>query len=472
MHAVTQFGLDQGTEAGVTLKNGAFVRAGSLNILADLDADLFTKTTAGGGGGIAAVGAASKVFDDSSAVVSIEDGADLGAAAVTISARANREADGAANSATFALASGSGASLELDALGDAKVMFVDKPGDADARTTVNGSFVQIDSFNRVLKEATLERDGVAPKVGDNTSSGSANLIGVAGIGTDADIGQSDNKSEAVVDLGNTKIVGQGSYDSPSRIILRAITDHSVADSSDITAVSLIGGKGVALTTQEIHAATDIKMDGAHIDNLSGQVFVETRANMRNTADAAIFQSGTLASGILGIDVTSRTNNDTTIDLDNTRIDGKRIEISAGKANNLVSSTVARTAANGSIASIAPSIGVAVQTNSVDRNATVDIDGGSILRSAGNLLVSAEKGLFQNSYDGMVLVLAVPPYGYNVTNEGGNTGAATVNVASNAKLRAGVNYQTYFEVAYGKVAEELTQLLTDLSCSAFRLIGAS
>jgi hypothetical protein len=188
------------------------------------------------------------------------------------------------------------------------------------------------------------------------------------------------------------------------------------------------------------------MDGVYIDNLGGDVKIETRANMRNTADGAVFQSGLLSAN-LGLDVKAITNTANRIDIDNSTIEGLRVEVSAGKANNTVSSTVSRTAANGSLVSAFISLGVALQTNTTNRVASVDIDGTSKINSAGNVVVSAERGLFQQSNDGLVLVLAIPPYGYNVTNQGSHGGSANVVIDPGARLRAGVNYQTVYEVAY-------------------------
>ncbi len=440
---------DANADSLVVFKNNVEIISRQLNVLADLDNDMFVDTTAGGGGGFVAIGAVSHVRDNTTSEITVGSNTKITADGVNMAARAERELDGNADANSFAAASGAGASLKLTALGDARITFATGTGEND-RTKIIGESVEIVTYNKVYKEAVVSTNGQPAKLSSNVSSGSGNLLGLTVIGTDARIGiVSDSltdRSRSAVDLGDIWIKGEGTFKNPSRVVVRALTDHSVADAVEVFALSGLGGLAVSTTDQTIDAETDVSMDGAFIDNLGGDVKVETRANIRNTADGAVFQSG-LVSANLGIDVKAITNSATTIDLDNTDIEGLRVELSAGKANNTVNSMVQRTAANGSLVSLGISLGVAVQTNTTNRVAAVDIDGATRINSAGNLVISAERGLFQTSDDGLVLVLAVPPYGYNVANQGSHGGSANVNIDAAARLRAGVNYQTIYEVAY-------------------------
>ena len=436
---------DANADSLVVFKNNVEIISRQLNVLADLDNDMFVDTTAGGGGGFVAIGAVSHVRDNTTSEITVASNTKITADGVNMSARAERELDGNADANSFAAASGAGASLKLFALGDARITFASGTGENN-RTKITGESIQIDTYNKVYKEAVVSTNGQPARLTSNVSSGSGNLLGLTIIGTDAEVGNASDRSRSAVDLGDIWIKGEGTFTNPSSVVVRALTDHSVADAVEVFALSAVGGLAVSTTDQTIDAETDVSMNGAFIDNLGGDVKVETRANIRNTADGAVFQSGALSAN-LGIDVKAITNSATTIDLDNVDIDGLRVELSAGKANNTVNSMVQRTAANGSLVSLGISLGVAVQTNTTNRVASVDIDGATTINSAGNLLVSAERGLFQTSDDGLVLVLAVPPYGYNVANQGSHGGSANVNIDAAARLRAGVNYQTIYEVAY-------------------------
>ena len=153
------------------------------------------------------------------------------------------------------------------------------------------------------------------------------------------------------------------------------------------------------------------------------------------------------SANLGVESNSLTDSNTQVDVENSTIAGAKVEVNAGKANFTVNSLVSRADANGSLVSAGVSIGVALIENSPRLTSSVNVSGNSQLLSAGNLYVSAESGLKQYSSDGLVVAVAVPPYGYSVSDSGSASESATVNIDPAAQLRAGVNYRTVYEVAY-------------------------
>ncbi|WP_237708081.1 hypothetical protein [Oceanicola sp. S124] len=424
--------------------NGSALQAETISLKAELISDIWATTTAGGGGGYVGTGAETTVTDAATADVRIDDGTSLTAEAVSIAARADREVDGAADAYSIAVASGSGASLLLTSTGDATVRFTQGTGAADDRTLIIARSVQVQSYNKLYKEGIVDTDGGGKKVENNVTTGAGNLVGLSYLGTVADIGTDSDKSVSQVDLGKTRIVGVGSYADPGSVTLRALSDHSVADAIEVHAVSGVAGAAVATSSQIIRAETDVSMDGASIENFSGEVTVETRAYMRNTADAAIFQAGYLSAN-LGISVTAKTFSDTTINVNDSVIQANRLALTAGKANGTVNTMVSRTAANGSLVSLGVSLGVAVQTNTTDLKSDVSITGSSQLLSAGNVFIEAEDGLSSFGYDGLVLVLAVPPYGYGVANQGSQSTSNTVDIAETAQVRAGVNFQSHYLV---------------------------
>jgi hypothetical protein len=443
MYAESEAGLTHGYDANVILKNNASLKSNVVNVIANISADLFADTQAGGGGGLVAVLARSTVKDDITAGIEVYDGTTISAGSVTISARSLRSIDGTADASTLALASGAGAALHLESLGDARVDFKSSAGFGN--TVITGTFVQIDTFNKNLKEYIVGTGGAAGS-GNNVSSGSGNFFGVAAIGSFSSIGSVANKSVSQVNLGTANIVGVGNYYEPSSVIVRALSNTSAADRAMVDAVSGIAGIAIALSDVEINALTDVTMNGAHIDNMNGTVNIETRANMRNTSDVAVFQAGLLSAN-MGVDASAVTNSTTSVNIANSQIEGKRVEINAGKANGTLNSTVSRTEANGSLVSLGISLGIATMTNHTLLNNTVAIGSGSEILSAGNLVITAENNgdLFQQSSEGLVLVLAVPPYGYPVGEDIENTGGSNVTIDANATLRAGVNYNTVYKV---------------------------
>ena len=444
MHSFADVGRAGVRESQVVFTGETRVQAEQLVVRARLDADVFGKTTAGGGGGLSVTGAITDIDENATADVHVASGTTLRAGGISIAAQADRFVDGAADAYSIAVASGSGAKLRLDAHGDATVRF--DTATSGARTLVEGRAVSIDTLNSVNKEATVSKNGGGTLVDHNVTTGAGGLAGVRVIGTDAKIGKEGDKSTSQVALGNARIVGQGSYQAPSSVALRALTTHSVADTNEMHAVDGVAGIAAATTDQSINALTNVAMDGAEIDNIAGDVTIATRANMRNTADAGIFQTGALTAN-LGINVQTDTTSETSVDISDGRILGKSVDITAGKANGTVNSLVARTAANGSIASLGPSLGVALQKNASNRISEIDIDGATEILSAGNIFLEAQKGLLQEGHDGTVLVLAVPPYGYNVGNDGDHQSTRDVDIEASAKLRAGVNYETVYRVEY-------------------------
>ncbi len=453
MHVFIDSGLGaDGTDtteadAQVRIRGNSKILAGQINLQANVKLDAFGETTAGGGGGLVGVGAVTTLTDEMTANVRIENGTHLTATGVAISARGDRFIDGTADAFTVAAGSGSGAYIYLETLGDAIVDFVSDNG--SNRTVVTGQAVSITTFNQIEKEAIVDRGSGARASNNVTTGAAAALANRAILGTRANIGKAGAGADKVasrVDLGNALIVGVGNYKNPSQVTLRSISSISAADASQVEAFS--GGIGIAVATtiQQVEADTNVTMDGAEIRNNGGDVEIETRAGVRNTADAAIFQAG-LVSANMGINVNALTNSRTAIEVANSVIEGKSVAITAGKANGQVNSTIARTAANGSLAALGISLGVALQTNDTHRESVVNIAGTSRILSAGNIFLEAEDGLFQQSHDGIVLVLAVLPYGYNVTNQGNHTESRQVNISDTARLRAGANYETVYHVRH-------------------------
>jgi len=450
MNASTQAGLGQDGDAHVNISGASELKGVRVNVSAEVNSDLFTATTVGGGGGFAGVGAVSRVDDDTTSLISVGAGTNVLATSVNIGASADRSTDGTADAYAYAVASGAGAALYVNALGDARVEFA-KSTDAE-KTTIVGRSIQIDSYNQTYKEHIISSTPSSSSsfglalADRNVSSGSASFFGVSILGSVTQLGNNSNKSNSLVDIGDARVSGVGSFVNPSIVNIRALSNHSAADSVEVNAIGGLAGLAVATSEVDIDADTRVKMSGAIVDNQNGNVFVETRANIRNTSDTAAFQTGYLSAN-LGVDSKSLTDSNTQVDVENSTITGAKVEVNAGKANFTVNSLVSRADANGSLVSAGVSIGVALIENSPRLTSSVNVSGNSQLLSAGNLYVSAESGLKQYSSDGLVVAVAVPPYGYSVSNSGSASESATVNIDPSARLRAGVNYRTVYEVAY-------------------------
>ena len=450
MNASTQAGLGQDGDAHVDISGASELKGVRVNVSAEVNSDLFTATTVGGGGGFAGVGAVSSVDDDTTSLISIGAGTNVLATSVNIGASAQRSTDGTADANAFAVASGAGATLNVNALGDARVEFART---TDAKTTsIVGRSIQIDSYNQTYKEHIISSTPSSSSsfglalADRNVSSGSASMLGLAIIGSVTQLGNNSNKSNSLVDIGDARVTGVGSFVNPSIVNIRALSNHSAADSVEVNAIGSLAGLAVATSKVDIDADTKVQMSGAIVDNQNGNVFVETRANIRNTSDTAAFQTGALSAN-LGVKSFSLTDSNTQVDVENSTIAGAKVEVNAGKANFTINSLVSRADANGSLVSAGVSIGVALIENSPRLTSSVNVSGNSQLLSAGNLYVSAESGLKQYSSDGLVVAVAVPPYGYSVSDSGSASESATVNIDPAAQLRAGVNYRTVYKVAY-------------------------
>ena len=446
MIATIEAGKGTSNDSQVTIENKSDLRGVGITLQSEIIADLFAKTTAGGGGGVAAIGAVSNLDDSTTAATRVEDGTAITAQYANVQSTTARKVDGNADAHSVALASGAGAKLNISALGDAKVEFYDGDASGETQTVITAQRTQIDTFNQTYKEFIVQgATGVSASNTNNVASGSGNGVGIAAIGSDSDIGTSSDKTSSTVHLGNTKIVGVGSYKTPSSVIIRALTDISAADAVEVTAVSGAAGLAVALADTEIRQDTRVDLTGTTIDNVLGDVKIESRASIRNTNDAAAFQTGFFTANF-GVDSRANTYSETDVDISGAKIKGKRIEVNAGKANSIVNSLVSRTEANGSLLSAGVSVGVATQNNSSQRNSAVTINNSELL-SAGNLVVAAENGFKQTSSDGMVVAVAVPPYGYSVGDSGSHSQSRDVVIDSASELRAGVNFKTVYQIRY-------------------------
>ncbi|NBO21235.1 MAG: hypothetical protein EBU97_04735, partial [Rhodobacteraceae bacterium] len=197
----------------------------------------------------------------------------------------------------------------------------------------------------------------------------------------------------------------------------------------------------------IDADTRVAMDGASITNVSGNVVIESRASLRNSTDAGIFQTGFFGAA-MGVDARSITTSATDVDIAGSSILAKRVEINAGRANAIDNSLTSISEANGSLISAFVGLGVALTRNEVNLDALITVSDSSSISSGGNLILNSGTGLLNTAHDGLVLVLAVIPYGYSVSNQAPDPSLnADVIIDTSARLRAGVNYQTLYQIAY-------------------------
>ena len=416
-------------EVTAGLGDGAVVRANILKIEAYSNDDLLAESVAAGGGAIAAAGAQSDVSNDLAAIARVGDNADIQVGTLIVSSTHEQDFDSSADSFAFAALAGSGAGVQNTISTKSNV-------DIGQNTQVEADNILINAINRVKKERF--------KDSSNLIAGSASFGNVTALASRTDIGSDVNPLEAIVNVGSgTSLTVEGSNAAPGTLEISALNDISATDVVRIEAVS---GYALAVGISDIETKSDAKinLEGATLQNKSGDVYLTATTNTENRPSANLVVA-TAYFGTAGAEATAHTDATNNINVSNTTVKGSDIYLQAGRDSfgvpNLLESS-----ANGELTAISlVSVSVPILKAEVRETNTIDIVGTSSLRALEDVNLVADEGIGGNDrakVDGLVLNLSLIPYGFNISNSVGTPVSSTnrVNIGSSANVEAGINNQ--------------------------------
>jgi Ca2+-binding RTX toxin-like protein len=412
----------EGTEEVVaSLGAGTEVEAsGALFIGASTRDALVADSVAASGGVVGVAGAQSTITSDNTAVARVADEVRIDVGSFVMSASQTHDVAADADSAVLALASGSGAGLDVTIRGKANVE-IGAEVDVLARDNI-----AIDAANTAVSDTGL-------------ASGSAGLGNVSVLKSEAQLGTSANPLEASVDIGSgTTLLLAGDNQSPGSFEITTFTDTDMTDSVEIESIS---GFGVSVGISEVSSDTlsAIRVEGATLQSRAGDVFLTARSGADHSADANLLVATALTGGAGAVSTADATT-ENLISLDNATVKGAGVNLYAGQSSSAVPNFLA-TFANAEIfaASLLPNISVPDPTATISETNRIDLSGTTEIQALEDVSLFAVPGLGTDARtDGGVLSLSLIPYAVSVPDGGSVSSENLVDVGPDVRVDAGIN----------------------------------
>ncbi len=385
--------------------------------------DLVAETTAGAGGVIAAVGAVATIDSDLAAVARIGSGADITVETLSIQPEHHQDVNSRADSVTIALAAGTGASVDNTVTSKSNI-------DIGGGTTIAArnifltasNFFSKERFNRSIRAATVSA----------TVSGS-------GLGSDTDLGTAANPFESAITIGPGARLTASGGNNVFRV--STVTDFDFLDSVKAEGVSALSGVTYAVSSLDAHTASTIHVDGAILENLTGDLTLAARGEGNSSTDSNLL----VASGLTGAALSNADSNTVgtqRIDLDNATIKGRDVDIQAGRgATSVPNDFFSRSASNVLTFSLIPSIADPQANSIIVENNVIDIQGTSkVLAFEDVNLITDETPLAAANagIDGGAASLSLIPYGVGVQGTESFSANNQVLVGNSAHIESGIH----------------------------------
>ncbi|MEL6105485.1 MAG: right-handed parallel beta-helix repeat-containing protein, partial [Planctomycetota bacterium] len=417
----------------VVARIGANSRVDSrtLQILPESHDDLTADTTAGAGGVISGTGAVSTLDTDVAVVARIAPGADIDVLTLSIAPDHQQDVDGRADSATIALGAGTGAFASHEITSRS---FVDIQSGA---TRIDAQHVLINVVNYARKK----------EFGRSVRNVTVSGLSATGLGSSYELGTPSNPFEASVNIGSgVEVTTQGLENGLFNI--NTTTDFDLSDSVKATGVSGIGGVTVGVSDVETRTRSVIHVDGATLQNLSGDLKLATRGAGSASADANLEAASGLSANAFA-DANSDLHATQRIDLDDATLKGRNIDIWAGRGlpaqpNNHFS----RAASNVFAASLGVNIVNPTASSTINETNVIDIQGSSQVLGFEDIdLITDETSLPDESVgiEGGAFSLSAFPYGVGTSGTEAFSSTNNVDVGNAAKVEAGIHSSAFVSI---------------------------
>ncbi|MCA9135478.1 MAG: right-handed parallel beta-helix repeat-containing protein, partial [Planctomycetales bacterium] len=418
-------------EIVASIGSNAKIDAKTLRIIPKSDDDLTADTTAGAGGLITGTGAVATLSTDLAVVARIGGGADIDVKTLIVNPDHEQDVDGRADSVTIGLAAGTGAAVDHTVT--SKSVIDVQPGatqiDAESVSMFARNFARKAQFSRSVRNATV--------------SG----LSVTGLGSSYSLGTASNPFESSVNVGSGVVMTVQGQDN-GLFNVATLTDFDLFDSVKATSVSGLGGVTVGISDIDTKTASTIHIDGATLQNLSGDLKLATRGAGTSTSDANLEVGGGLSANAFA-DSNSDINATQRVDLDNAKIKGRNVDIWAGrglpaKPNNHFSR------AGSNILAISMGVNIVDPTGSstIDETNVIDIQGTTQVLGFEDIdLITDDTSLPEGSVgvNGGAFSLSLLPYGISASGPETFTSDNQVNVGNSARVEAGIHSSAFVSI---------------------------
>ena len=415
------------------------ISASSLTVNATGTDTLRASTIAASGGLVAISGADSSITSDSASLASIGQYVDITVGLLSVNSVHSQNFDSKADAVAFGLGAGTGAGASNNMKTKANVEIGEGVVGAGSSTIVNADAIYIKAVNLFSKDAYAN--------GNNLNSGSIGGVAISVLESGTDI-----ISDAIINIGkDTFLTAVGSNETPGLIEIEAINSGTATDSVRVEGVSLFG-IGAGLSRVEFDGRSNVLVDGAFIENKSGDVYLSTSTNSELRPSANLMMASALA-GVAAADVTAKNTVNNVVTVANSTIKGSDIYLFTGRNTDGVKN-ILESSANAEILAVSlyPSITVPIVDADINENNIVNVLGTSKLQALEDVNLIANKGIGEEraSTDGMALSLSLIPYGMSVPDGADDVSNNQVNIDSTALVEAGLNNMAVVRVLPVKV----------------------
>ncbi|MEM6398913.1 MAG: hypothetical protein AAF757_01595 [Cyanobacteria bacterium P01_D01_bin.116] len=419
-------------EVAATIGDGTTVSANTLNITATSTDDLQSESIAAGGGVIAASGAQSQVSNDLATLAQIGDSATIVVDTLSMKSTHEQDFDASADSYSIAALSGSGAGIDNEITSKANVSI-----GTNSSITASSNII-IDAINRLTKDNF--------KNNYNLRTASASLANISALASNTDIGTDSNGFEAVVDIGSgSQLTVIGSNASPGLLQIDALNEITVFDSAQLETVSGFG-LNVAVVSVDSNTNAGVNLNGATLENQSGDVYLTTKTEFSNNPSANVAVVG----GVTGANATATAITDTNnqISLDGATIKGSDVYLYTGRDSfatpNLLDSSVNVELLTASLASVA----VPIANSTIRETNKIDVTGTSTIEALEDVNFVANEGLGGDERaqaNASVANISLTPFATATIENTTVNSSNQVNIGDSASIQAGANSQSVVQI---------------------------
>ncbi|MBD2198648.1 MULTISPECIES: DUF4347 domain-containing protein [Calothrix] len=440
-------------ELEAILGDGTQVTAKNLKITATSTDDLLAESVAAGAGLVAAGGAKSTLNSDYATIGQIGDNTQITVQNLSILSKHTQDVDSAADSFSYGVGVGNGAGVDNDITSKANV-------DIGTNSSVTADTVIINAINRLNKDKFVNPQnqqlgpiGLVNSANLKSGSAGGGVLTVLESGTD--IGTSTNPFEALVNIGNsTNITVNGTNANPGTLRIETLNEVTAYDLVIVESAGVYA-MGVGLSRIDANTKAGVNLDGATLENKTGDVYLTSRTDSSLNPSANLFILGVglplVSAAVNAGDAKTTTNASNQIKVDDSIIKASDIRLYAGRDSFAVSNLI-DSFANAEITTASLGFGISIPVLNATINETnkVDITGTTQLLALEDVNLVAKKGVGAGSgqrarTDGLVVNLAIPPYGFPLTPDASrptikasDNSISQVNIDTTTSIEAGIN----------------------------------
>ncbi|MBF0341677.1 MAG: hypothetical protein HQL95_12050, partial [Magnetococcales bacterium] len=295
------------------------------------------------------------------------------------------------------------------------------------------------------------------------------------LGSTTTLGNANNQFGSQVVIGEgSKLIAASSASKGGLFRIETVTDVFTVDKVRVDAVGLLA-INTATVQQNANLMSDVRVNGAELRNLNGDLEIATQTNATLTANTNSFAAS--AVGGAGSNTSVILGSDNRILLNNAELSGQDVKLLAGQTRDRVANELHSTARADMTTVALFGMSVPVVSNVLAENNLVDLQGSTSVRAVRHVDMVAEKGIGSEraKIDGLVLNIGLIPYGFEPTGTLVDLSTNLVKMSDKSTVEAGMNYLTEIQIlpllinGESKLAEDrLGKTLTDAEKLALKL----